>query len=254
MTYIVRRDVAQNHGVAILFAMNSASNTVLANLSMIPSELHPALLALLADSAKLASITSFVGGATASVSVSTAKEPVDAKHADGALAPLSPLQVTVKPRSAESAPKRIYVTAPTYIQKEHRVLVEGAIAAIKKLWPSAEVVDANTCWPDGERRGPAWESGFSDLIKTVDMVLVVTGEDGWVGGGIEREMQIAHGAGRYVVAARTPGGSIFLFYQNPPLEKYRGAGSKSHVPKSVRQGVVGHLVLDESNLFTLAHN
>lgn len=230
--------------------MNNASNHILSNLSRIPSDLHTSILSLLGDAAVLSNVRMLVGNSTAPAAPKGAVAGPAA--GDGAPAPL-PLSIVVKPRSAEAAPKRIYVTAPKYMQEGQRSMVESAIAAVKKLWPEAEIIDANKHWPEGERRGPAWEAGFADLIKTVDAIVVVTNEEGWVGGGIEMEMRIANGAGRHVLAVRSPGGGNFIFYQEVVVEKFRGAGSKSKVPSDIRKSVVGYIVFEEELLLTATH-
>lgn len=230
--------------------MNTPSNTILSNLSRIPTELHTSVLALLADSAMLANVRALVGGVSAMPSRHEAPVAIATEGAES----LPPLKLTVKPRSAEAEPKKIYVTAPKYVQEHLRSLVDDAIAATKKLWPNAEIIDANTHWPDGERRGPAWEAGFSELVKTIDMVLVVTNEECWIGTGIEQEIRIAKGAGRYILATRTPGSGIFMFYQDPAIEKYRGRGSKSHIPAVARQSVMGYLILDDESMLTAIHS
>lgn len=247
VTYPVRCFVAERPKVATILDMNNASNTVLTNLSRIPSDLHPSILALLSDAATLTSVRELVGGGAVSTSKPVASAPVVEVLAS------PPLAVVVKPDAAASEPKRIYVTAPKYMQENERPVVDAAIAAIKKVWPLAEIIDANTHWPEGERRGPAWETGFSDLIKTVDMIAIVTNDTGWIGGGIEMEMRIANGAGRHVVALRSTGNGTFVFYEKVTAERFRGTGSKSKIPPKIRQSVVAHLEFDDTHLLTATH-
>ena len=247
VTYPVRCFVAERPRVATILDMKNASSTVLTNLSRIPSDLHPSILALLSDAATLTSVRELVGGGAVSAS-----KPVDSEPVVEVLAS-PPLAVVVKPDAAASEPKRIYVTAPKYMQETARAVVDSAIAAIKKLWPSAEIIDANVHWPDGERRGPAWEAGFTDLVKTIDAIVVVTNEEGWIGTGIELEMRIAKGAGRHVLATRSTGDGTFIFYQEVTSEKFRGVGSKSKIPPKVRQSVVGHIVFENKALLTAVY-
>lgn len=247
VTYLVRCFVAERPKVATILDMKSASSTVLTNLARIPSDLHPSILALLGDSATLASVRELVGAAAP-----TSKSVVPGT-ASVEVAPPTPLALVVKPDAAASEPKRIYVTAPKYMQESERATVDAAIAAIKKLWPAAEIIDANTHWPAGERRGPAWEAGFSDLIKTVDAIVIVTNNEGWIGGGIEMELKIAKGAGRHVIATRSTGDGTFVFYQEVVTDKFRGTGSKSKIPPKFRQSVVGYIVFDNKSLLTATH-
>jgi hypothetical protein len=211
---------------------------VLAVLHSVPATLRGDVLACVTDAAKFAQIQTICAGSAAApnvaLSLSTSLEP--------SVAPAPALAVPRTPAPPSAEPRRIYVTAPKHVQESHRHLVDGSIRALQQIWPKAEIIDANAHWPEGERRGEAWERGIADLVRGVDLAVVVTSPEGWIGMGIEREIQTAKAAGRHVLIARSPADGVFVFQDQFEIKKFKGPGSKAHIPKEIRGSVMSEVV------------